>query len=925
MPMDWIHVKNARVHNLKSVEVRIPRGQMTVFTGLSGSGKSSLAFDTIYAEGQRRYVESLSAYARQFLELMEKPDVDAIEGLSPAISIEQKATSHNPRSTVGTVTEILDYLRLLYARIGQAHCPKHDLPLAGQRPEQIADALIAGGERRLILLAPVVDDRKGEYLELMRDLAGRGFVRLRVDGKIYDIEEVPSLALRSRHTIEVVVDRLRPRSKERQRLLESIGTALELAGNRLRVLDDESGEITEHSAKQACPKCGFSMPEMEPKMFSFNNAAGACPKCHGLGVETIFSPERVVANPHLSLAEGAIPGWGKSNPFHFRMLARLGRKLGFSVTRPFAKLPAPIQKSILHGYRSGRGKSFEGVIPNIERRWQDTESSYVRDELAKLIAELPCSACHGKRLRPEACAVKIAGVTLPELTGYSLLECRKFFAGIKLGREQQKIGARILREVRDRLQFLGDVGLGYLSLDRSANTLSGGESQRIRLASQVGSGLTGVTYVLDEPSIGLHAVDNKKLLASLRRLCDLDNTVIVVEHDEEAIRNADNIVDIGPGAGVNGGRVIATGNVGTICKIDESLTGRYLSGKRHIPVPTRRNSAQRGRELVVRNARGNNLRGIDARFPLGLLVCVTGVSGSGKSSLVADTLQRAVARKINGSPTTPLAHDRIDGIDLLDKIIDIDQSPIGRTPRSNPATYTGLLTPVRELFAELPLARERGYKPGHFSFNVAGGRCEACEGDGVRKVEMHFLPDVYVTCETCGGKRYKDEILEVKYRGKSIHDVLDMTVDEAVSVFANIPNARRRLTTLQRVGLGYIKLGQSATTLSGGEAQRIKLSLELSKRATGSTLYLLDEPTTGLHFHDVAMLLKVLLELRESGNTVIVVEHNLEVIKTADWIIDLGPGGGDAGGQVVASGPPEKIVQRAKSLTGRYLRPLLAG
>ena len=632
----------------------------------------------------------------------------------------------------------------------------------------------------------------------------------------------------------------------------------------------------------------------------------------------------MVAHPQLSLAEGAIPGWGRSNPFHFRMLARLGRKLGFSPTRPFEKLPAQIQKSILHGYR-GRGKSFEGVIPNIERRWQDTESNYVRDELAKLIASLSCSACQGRRLRPEACAVKIAGTTLPELTGYSLLKCRKFFAAVKLGREQQTIAARILREVKDRLKFLGDVGLGYLSLDRAANTLSGGESQRIRLASQVGSGLTGVTYVLDEPSIGLHAVDNGRLLATLHRLCDLDNTVIVVEHDEEAIRSADNIVDIGPGAGVHGGRIVAAGNVKKICATGESLTGRYLSGKMRIPVPERRRTARRGRELVVRGARGNNLVGIDARFPLGLFICVTGVSGSGKSSLVADTLQRAVARKINGSPTTPLVHDRIDGIEHLDKVIDIDQSPIGRTPRSNPATYTGLLTPLRELFAELPLSRERGYRPGHFSFNVAGGRCEACEGDGMRKVEMHFLPDVYVTCEVCSGRRYKDEILEAKYRGKSIHNVLDMTVDEAGGVFANIPNARRRLTTLQRVGLGYIKLGQSATTLSGGEAQRVKLSLELSKRATGSTLYLLDEPTTGLHFHDVAMLLKVLLELRESGNTVIVVEHNLDVIKTADWIIDLGPGGGDAGGRVVACGPPEKVAGRIRSLTGRHLRPLLSG
>ncbi len=921
--MDCIHVKGARVHNLKAVDVRIPRGKLTVVTGLSGSGKSSLAFDTIYAEGQRRYVESLSAYARQFLELMEKPDVEAIDGLSPAISIEQKAASHNPRSTVGTVTEILDYLRLLFARAGQPHCPVHGKPLAGQRPDQIAASLLARGERRIMLLAPVVDDRKGEHIELIRELAGRGFARLRINGDVCDIEAVPALAPRSRHTIEVVVDRLRPRPEERQRMLESVNTALELADKRLRVLDIESGELAEHSASQACPVCGFSLPAMEPKMFSFNNAAGACTQCHGLGEETIFDPARVAAYPELSLSEGAIPGWGRSNPFYFRLIARLARKLRFSVSTPYARLSETARKAVMYGYR-GRGRAFEGVIPNTERRWQETESAYVRDELAKLIAARTCSACQGRRLRPEACAVRLGETTLPDLASRSLLECREFFAAIKLNAEQQVIAARILREVNDRLRFLVDVGLGYLSLSRAANSLSGGESQRIRLASQVGSGLTGVTYVLDEPSIGLHAEDNARLLSSLRRLCDLDNTVMVVEHDEEAIRTADHIIDIGPGAGIHGGSVVAQGQVAEICSAPASLTGQYLSGKLSIPVPEERKQPQRGRELVVRDAVGNNLRNITARFPLGLMVCVAGVSGSGKSSLVADTLQRAIAASINRSPAVPLAHGGIDGLDLLDKVIDIDQSPIGRTPRSNPATYTGLLTPLRELFSDLPLARERGYRPGHFSFNVSGGRCEACEGDGVRKVEMHFLPDVYVTCEACEGRRYKNEILEVLYRGKSIHDVLSMTVDEAQAFFVNIPNARRKLDTLHQVGLGYIKLGQSSTTLSGGEAQRIKLSLELSKRATGNTLYLLDEPTTGLHFHDVAMLLEVLLELRSGGNTVIVVEHNLDVIKTADWVIDLGPGGGNAGGRIIAAGPPEKLAASKRSLTGKHLRPLLA-
>ena len=923
--MKGIEIRGARVHNLKSVDVSVPRDKLIVLTGLSGSGKSSLAFDTIYAEGQRRYVESLSSYARQFLGMMEKPEVESISGLSPAISIEQKTVSHNPRSTVGTVTEIHDYLRLLYARVGIPHCPTHGKPLRGRSPEQIVDDLITGGKNlRLMLLAPIVDDRKGEHVEVIANLAKRGFVRLRIDGKTYDIDDVPSLALRSRHTIEIVIDRLRARKEERQRLLESVETSLEEGNSRLRVLDVDGGGIQQFSSKQACPVCAYAPPEIEPKLFSFNAAAGACQQCNGLGEENVFDEELLVQDKDLSLAGGAIPGWSRDHYFYFRRLSRLAKKIGFSTTDPYRTLSEKAKNSILHGWKSPRGqKNFEGVLPWIKRRWLETESQLMRDWYGKYMASRPCAECGGARLRADARAVLVGGLTLPGLSELSLHEAHSFAGSLKLDAASTKIAAMILREVTDRLNFLVEVGLGYLTLGRSATTLSGGENQRIRLASQVGSGLTGVTYVLDEPSIGLHAADNNRLLNSLERLRDLGNTVIVVEHDEEAIRRADHVIDIGPGAGRLGGEIVAVGPADDIEAEKKSMTGAYLSNRRRIEVPAERIHPRPAEILKVHKAQGNNLKSITAEIPLGLFTCVTGVSGSGKSTLVSDTLHRALMRHFHDSGNEPLLHGKITGTKYIDKVIDIDQSPIGRTPRSNSATYTGLFTPLRMLFAELPLARERGYKPGHFSFNVTGGRCEACQGDGVRRVEMHFLPDVYVTCEECDGKRYRDQTLEIKYRGKSIHDVLEMTVDEALEFFKNHPLPRRKLDTLAAVGLGYVRLGQSAPTLSGGEAQRVKLALELSKVATGHTLYLLDEPTTGLHFHDISILLKVLTRLRDGGNTVLVVEHNLDVIKTADWIIDLGPGGGTAGGEIIATGSPEDVSSCKASLTGQHLAPIL--
>ncbi len=895
-----------------------------VVTGLSGSGKSSLAFDTIYAEGQRRYVESLSSYARQFLGVMDKPDVDSIAGLSPAISIEQKTVSHNPRSTVGTVTELYDYLRLLYARVGVAHCPKHNKPLQRRRPDQIAADLLAYRDRRVMLLAPVVDDRKGEHLDVLDDLAKRGFVRLRIDGTIYETENLPKLALRSRHTIEIVVDRLRPRPDDRQRLLESIETALEEGDQRLRVIDIDSGETQSFSAKQACPVCAYAPPELEPKLFSFNATVGACPTCLGLGEENVFSAATLISEPELTLSGGAIPGWSRDHRFYFRKLKWLAEKLGFSTAVPYKSLPEKARHAILHGWQNPRSnKRFEGVLNWLKRRYHEAESPMMREWYSRYMTSQVCSDCGGARLRESARAVTVGGLSLPQLADLPLSEAHAFVSELKLDEASATIAARIVREAIERLGFLVDVGLGYLTLGRSATTLSGGENQRIRLASQVGSGLTGVTYVLDEPSIGLHPADNLRLLRSLERLRDQGNTVIVVEHDEEAMLCADHIVDIGPGAGRHGGEVVAEGPAAAVKRNPNSITGRYLAGKEQIAVPAKRLAPQRGQRLRLAGARGNNLKNLSVDIPLGLFTCVTGVSGSGKSSLITETLYRQLMRHFHDSPAEALPHRDIQGLERIDKVIDIDQSPIGRTPRSNPATYTGLFTPLRALFTELPLARERGYPPGHFSFNVAGGRCDACEGDGVKRVEMHFLPDVFVTCEVCGGKRYKEQTLEVKYRGKSIHDVLEMTVDEALEFFRNHPLPSRKLETLAAVGLGYVRLGQSAPTLSGGEAQRVKLANELSKVATGHTLYLLDEPTTGLHFHDIAILLEVLKRLRDGGNTIVVIEHNLDVIKTADWLIDLGPGGGSEGGRLLASGSPEDVAKVAASKTGQHLKPLL--
>jgi excinuclease ABC subunit A len=937
--MDGIRIRGARTHNLKNLNLDLPRNSLTVITGLSGSGKSSLAFDTLYAEGQRRYVESLSAYARQFLQLMEKPDVDLIEGLSPAIAIEQKATSHNPRSTVGTVTEIHDYLRLLFARAGQPHCPEHGQPLAAQSVSQMVDHVLELPEdTRLMILAPVVAGRKGEQLDLFTELRAQGFVRLRVDGKVHDIDALPKLAKNSKHTIDVVVDRLKVRVDARQRLAESFETALTHADGRAMAVEMDSGVEHLFSARFACPACSYSLQELEPRLFSFNNPMGACPKCDGLGQISFFDPARVVAYPHLSLASGAIRGWDRRNQFYFQLLSSLATHFGFDIELPFEALPEDRRQIVLYGsgrekiafrYLSESGRSsikehaFEGIINNLERRYKETDSVAVREELAKYLNTRSCPECEGTRLRSEARHVLIGGRNLPQISALPLIAARDFFNLLALEGQRAQVAEKIVREVTARLTFLINVGLDYLSLDRSAETLSGGEAQRIRLASQIGSGLTGVMYVLDEPSIGLHQRDNARLLATLAELRDLGNTVIVVEHDEEAIHAADHVVDMGPGAGEHGGRIVAEGTPQQIAAHPDSLTGAYLSGRRAIPLPKKRQAPSATRQLRILGAHGNNLKQVSLDLPVGLLTCVTGVSGSGKSTLINDTLYAAAARHLYGSSAEPAPFDAIEGLEFFDKVISVDQSPIGRTPRSNPATYTGLLTPIRELFAGVPESRNRGYGPGRFSFNVKGGRCEACQGDGLIKVEMHFLPDIFVPCDVCHGKRYNRETLEIRYKGKTIHDVLRMTVEQAHEFFDAVPVVARKLDTLLDVGLGYIELGQSAVTLSGGEAQRVKLALELSKRDTGRTLYILDEPTTGLHFQDIEMLLKVLTRLRDHGNTIIVIEHNLDVIKTADWIVDLGPEGGEGGGRIVAEGAPEAVARQAGSHTGRYLKALL--
>ncbi|GIX22337.1 MAG: UvrABC system protein A [Gammaproteobacteria bacterium] len=935
-PMDQIRIRGARSHNLKNIDLDLPRDRLILITGLSGSGKSSLAFDTLFAEGQRRYVESLSSYARQFLSVMEKPDVDHIEGLSPAISIEQKATSHNPRSTVGTTTEIHDYLRLLYARAGTPHCPDHDLPLEGRTVSQMVDAILALPEgSRLMLLAPLVEDRKGGHEKRLEALRAQGFLRVRIDGTVHELDAVPRLDARRKHVIELVVDRFRVRPELRQRLAESLETALELGGGVVRLAPlDADGDLPEttFSARFACPECGYSLAALEPRLFSFNNPAGACPACDGLGVEGAIDPERLL-RPALSLAAGAIPGWDRRMPYYHELLAALARHYGFSLDTPFAKLPKRIQRIVLYGsgreaieFRFGRKKRrapFEGVIPILTRRYQETDSEAVREELGRYFSQRPCTACEGTRLNRDARHVRVADLTLPALSRLSIGEALRWCESLRLPGAKGTIAARILNEIRQRLGFLVDVGLDYLSLDRAAHTLSGGEAQRIRLASQIGAGLVGVMYILDEPSIGLHQRDNDRLLKTLFRLRDLGNTVIVVEHDEDAIRAADHVVDIGPGAGVHGGRVVAQGPPAAIEAHPESLTGQYLSGRRRIETPTERRRPDPERMLRIRGACGNNLADIDVEIPVGLFTCVTGVSGSGKSTLINDTLYAHLANRLHGAHHPAMPCRDIEGAEFFDSVVDIDQSPIGRTPRSNPATYTGLFTPIRELFAATPEARSRGYRPGRFSFNVRGGRCEACQGDGVIRVEMHFLPDVYVTCDVCQGRRYNRETLDIRYKGRTIDEVLNMTVEEAADFFHAIPVLKRKLGILMEVGLGYITLGQNAVTLSGGEAQRIKLAKELSRRDTGRSLYILDEPTTGLHFHDVAQLLKVLHRLRDHGNTVVVIEHNLDVIKTADWIIDLGPEGGAGGGRVVVAGPPETVAAHPASHTGRHLRDKL--
>ena len=940
--MKQIDIRGARTHNLKNINLILPRDKFIVITGLSGSGKSSLAFDTLYAEGQRRYVESLSAYARQFLSLMEKPDVDHIEGLSPAISIEQKSTSHNPRSTVGTVTEIHDYLRLLFARVGEPRCPDHDIPLTAQTISQMVDRVLEEPEgKRLMLLAPVVKDRKGEHVKLLENLTANGYIRARIDGEICDLSDPPKLELQKKHTIEVVVDRFKVREDIKTRLAESFETALDLSGSTAVIadMDDPNAEELIFSSSFACPHCGYSLHELEPRLFSFNNPAGACPTCDGLGVEQFFDPNKVVQNPDVSLASGAIKGWDRRSFYYFGLLKSVADHYGFDIEAPFSQLSKKFQNIILNGskeeiefvYVNDRGDkikrkhAFEGVLNNMARRYKETESNAVREELAKYINNRPCLDCSGSRLRREARYVFLDKTNLPMVAEKSIGEALEFFEALELSGQRAKIAEKILKEIRERLSFLVNVGLNYLSLSRSAETLSGGEAQRIRLASQIGAGLVGVMYVLDEPSIGLHQRDNERLLNTLIHLRNLGNTVIVVEHDEDAIRAADHIVDIGPGAGVHGGNVIAQGTAEEIMQVEESLTGQFLSGKQKIEIPAKRMPYDESKVLTLKGARGNNLKGVQLDVPVGLFTCITGVSGSGKSTLINDTLFPLAQNALNRAERTDVApYDSIEGLAHFDKVIDIDQSPIGRTPRSNPATYTGLFTPIRELFAGTQEARARGYNVGRFSFNVRGGRCEACQGDGVIKVEMHFLPDVYVPCDHCKGKRYNRETLEIRYKGKTIHQVLDMTVEEAREFFDAIPAIARKLQTLMDVGLSYIRLGQSSTTLSGGEAQRVKLATELSKRDTGKTLYILDEPTTGLHFADIKQLLSVLHKLRDQGNTIVVIEHNLDVIKTADWIVDLGPEGGAGGGQIIVTGTPEQVAKDKKSHTARFLKEILA-
>ncbi|MGV8930498.1 MAG: excinuclease ABC subunit UvrA [Luteimonas sp.] len=946
MALDTIRIRGARTHNLKNIDLDLPRDKLIVITGLSGSGKSSLAFDTIYAEGQRRYVESLSAYARQFLSVMEKPDVDHIEGLSPAISIEQKSTSHNPRSTVGTITEIYDYLRLLYARVGLPRCPDHGYPLEAQTVSQMVDQVLALGndsktaEHRWMLLAPVIRERKGEHAQVFEQLRAQGYVRVRVDGILYEIDDVPPLALRVKHSIDAVIDRFKARGDIKQRLAESFETALKLGDGMASVqsLDDDNAEPLLFSSKYSCPVCDYALPELEPRLFSFNSPVGACSGCDGLGVSEFFDPARVVVHPELSLAAGAVRGWDRRNAYYFQLIQSLARHFDFDVTTPWQDLPEASRQAVLSGSgkdvisfsyitdaggRTQRKHRFEGIIPNLERRYRETESAAVREELAKYISERPCPECGGARLNRSARNVFVADLPISMVVVKPIDEALSFFQQLTLPGWRGEIAAKIVKEIGDRLRFLVDVGLDYLTLERKAGSLSGGEAQRIRLASQIGAGLVGVLYVLDEPSIGLHQRDNERLLGTLTRLRDLGNTVIVVEHDEDAIRLADHIVDIGPGAGVHGGEVVAQGSFADVLKAPRSLTGQYLSGKRKIDVPKQRHKANKKMLVKLRGASGNNLKDVDVDIPAGLFTAITGVSGSGKSTLINDTLYALAANEINGASHTPSPYREIRGLDLFDKVVDIDQSPIGRTPRSNPATYTGLFTPLRELFAQVPESRARGYAPGRFSFNVRGGRCEACQGDGLIKVEMHFLPDVYVPCDVCHGKRYNRETLEILYKGFSIHDVLDMTVEDALKLFEPVPSISRKLETLLDVGLSYVKLGQPATTLSGGEAQRVKLSKELSRRDTGRTLYILDEPTTGLHFHDIEHLLAVLHKLRNDGNTIVVIEHNLDVIKTADWVIDLGPEGGHRGGQVIAQGTPEDLALMPQSYTGQFLARML--